>query len=112
MIKLNILVNNVGTWKGKPTVEHAAEDYSMSTNFESAFHFSQLSYPLLKASGNGNVVFISSVAGLLSVENLSVYAATKAAVNQLIKNLACKWDKDRQAIAVDEGVTVNGFQPI
>ena len=39
-------------------------------------------------------MFISSVAGLLSVENLSVYAATKAAVNQLIKNLACKWDKD------------------
>ncbi|KAK7834174.1 tropinone reductase like protein [Quercus suber] len=35
----------------------------MSTNFESAYHSSQLAYPLLKASGAGSIVFVSSVAG-------------------------------------------------
>lgn len=35
----------------------------MSTNLESAFHLCQLCYPLLKASGDGCVLFDSSVAG-------------------------------------------------
>lgn len=94
--KLNILVNNVGTSRGKPATDVTAEDYSvvMSTNFESSYHFSQLAHPLLKASGAGNVVFISSIAGLVSVELTSAYGATKAAMNQLAKNLACEWAKD------------------
>ncbi|XP_027167243.1 tropinone reductase homolog At2g29340-like [Coffea eugenioides] len=94
--KLNILVNNVGTSKGKPSEKFTSEEYDMmmSTNLESCFHFSQLAYPLLKASGIGNIVFISSVAGLVSIQGLSVYAAAKGAMNQLTKNLACEWAKD------------------
>ncbi|KAL3522176.1 hypothetical protein ACH5RR_015010 [Cinchona calisaya] len=94
--KLNILINNVGTGVGKPAEEFTAEDYDkiMSTNLESCFHFSQLAYPLLKASGIGNIVFISSVAGLVSVQYSAVYSATKGAINQLTRNLACEWAKD------------------
>ncbi|CDP12722.1 unnamed protein product [Coffea canephora] len=94
--KLNILVNNVGTTKMKPAEEFTSEEYDMimSTNLESSFHFSQLAYPLLKATGIGNIVFISSIAGLVSVEGASVYAATKGAMNQLTRNLACEWAKD------------------
>mgnify|MGYP004710244821 CR=1 FL=1 len=94
--KLNILVNNVGTSKGKPSEKFTSEEYDMmmSTNLESCFHFSQLAYPLLKATGIGNIVFISSIAGLVSVEGASVYAATKGAMNQLTRNLACEWAKD------------------
>ncbi|PWA83747.1 tropinone reductase [Artemisia annua] len=63
--KLNILVNNVGMNIKKPT-----------------------------ASRVGNIVFISSVAGLVHVSSGSIYGATKGAMNQLARNLACEWAKD------------------
>ncbi|KAJ6851012.1 tropinone reductase-like protein-like [Iris pallida] len=94
--KLNILVNNAGTFYFKPVVECTLEDYMllMSTNFESAFHLSQLAHPLLKATGKGNIVHISSIAGIKGVKNASIYGASKGAMNQLTKNLACEWAKD------------------
>lgn len=94
--KLNTLVNNVGTYIKKPTTEFTAEEYSkiMATNLESCYHISQLAHPLLKASGSGRIVFISSVAGLLNAYAGSLYSATKGAINQLTRNLACEWAKD------------------
>uniref|UniRef100_A0A7N0T6H7 Uncharacterized protein n=1 Tax=Kalanchoe fedtschenkoi TaxID=63787 RepID=A0A7N0T6H7_KALFE len=94
--KLNILVNNVGTNMRKPTTEYTAEEYAMlmSTNLDSAYHFCQLAHPLLKASGAGSIVFVSSVAGLVSVGSGSIYGATKGAINQLARNLACEWAID------------------
>lgn len=94
--KLNILVNNVGTNIRKTTSEYTSEEYArlMSTNLESSYHLCQLAYPLLKASGAGNIVFISSVAGLVHIYSGSIYGATKGAMNQLTKNLACEWAKD------------------
>ncbi|KAL2488957.1 Tropinone reductase-like protein [Forsythia ovata] len=94
--KLNILINNVGTNIRKPMIDFTAEEVSilMSTNFESSFHMCQLSYPLLRASGAGSVVFTSSVSGFLSLKYMSVHAATKGAINQLTKSLACEWAKD------------------
>ncbi|RYQ92135.1 hypothetical protein Ahy_B09g098284 [Arachis hypogaea] len=67
---------------------------TMSTNFESAYHLCQLSYPLLKASGYGSIVFVSSIAGLKALPYSSIYASTKGAMNQLSKNLALEWAKD------------------
>ncbi|XP_027356003.1 tropinone reductase-like isoform X2 [Abrus precatorius] len=95
--KLNILVNNVGTNIQKPTLDFTGEDFSslVNTNLESAFHISQLAHPLLKASGAASIVFISSVAGVVSIGVGSVvYGATKGAMNQMTKNLACEWAKD------------------
>ncbi|XP_059628099.1 tropinone reductase homolog At5g06060-like isoform X2 [Cornus florida] len=94
--KLNILINNVGTNIRKPTTEFTAEEYSMlmATNLESVYHLCQLAYPHLKASGVGSIIFISSVAGLVNLSTGSVYGATKGAINQLTKNLACEWAKD------------------
>ncbi|XP_065853632.1 tropinone reductase homolog [Euphorbia lathyris] len=67
----------------------------MSTNLEGPYHLCQLAYPMLKASGNGSIIFISSVAGIVSLPMLSVYAAAKGAINQLTKNLGCEWAKDK-----------------
>ncbi|XP_042384197.1 noroxomaritidine/norcraugsodine reductase-like [Zingiber officinale] len=94
--KLNILVCNAGTGVVKPAVEQTAEDYKlvMSTNLDSAFHLSQLAHPLLKASGNGSIVFISSIGASIAVDGLSVYCASKGAVNQLTRSLACEWPRD------------------
>ncbi|XP_061360925.1 tropinone reductase homolog At5g06060-like isoform X6 [Gastrolobium bilobum] len=46
------------------------------------------------ASGYGNIVLVSSIAGLKAIPLLSVYAASKGAMNQLTKNLALEWAKD------------------
>ncbi|KAJ9698514.1 hypothetical protein PVL29_007541 [Vitis rotundifolia] len=94
--KLNILVNNAAIVIQKPTVEVTAEEFStiMAINFESVYHLSQLAHPLLKASGAGSIVFVSSVAGVVAVKHLSAYSVTKGAMNQLTKNLACEWAED------------------
>ncbi|XP_024028084.1 tropinone reductase homolog At1g07440 isoform X2 [Morus notabilis] len=94
--KLNILVNNVGTTIPKSAIEHNAEDFSflIKTNLESAYHMCQLSHPLLKASGEASIVFISSIASVISLPVGTMYAVTKAEMNQLTKNLACEWAQD------------------
>ncbi|KAL0533639.1 hypothetical protein IC582_027680 [Cucumis melo] len=94
--KLNILVNNVGRNIRKPTTEFTDEEFSflMKTNVESVFHLSQLAYPLLKSSGEGSIVFMSSVSSFVSLKSMSVQGATKGAINQLTKYLACEWAKD------------------
>lgn len=69
----------MGTGVVKPTTECTAEDFSfiMATNLESTFHLSQLAHPLLKASGSGNIVLMSSAAGVVNLCGTSIYGATK-----------------------------------
>ncbi|XP_057475858.1 tropinone reductase homolog At2g29170-like isoform X2 [Actinidia eriantha] len=76
---LNILINNVGTNITKATTEYTADEYSMlmATNLESAYHLCQIAHPLLKSSGVGSIVFISSVAVLVHCGSGSIYGATK-----------------------------------
>ncbi|XP_061360911.1 tropinone reductase homolog isoform X6 [Gastrolobium bilobum] len=104
--KLNILVNNAATSINKSITDYTAEDITtiMGTNFESGYHLCQLAHPLLKASGYGSIVFISSIAGLTALPICSVYAASKGAINQITKNLALEWAKDNiRANAVAPG---------
>ncbi|CAN6556634.1 unnamed protein product [Malus baccata var. baccata] len=132
--KLNIFINNVGTVVPKATLEYTAEDYSfiMSTNLESAYNFCQLTHPLLKASGVANIVFLSSIAGVVSAGVGSIYSATKEAGNSNKYILSTnnktpqEWHRHFrssaaflclpassyitwQTIIVDGGVTINGL---
>lgn len=86
----------MGTGVVKPTIECTSEEFSfiMATNLESAFHLAQLAHPLLKASGSGNIVLMSSIAGVVNLSRTSIYGATKGALNQLGRNLACEWASD------------------
>ncbi|CAN1770053.1 Tropinone reductase homolog At5g06060 [Linum perenne] len=89
--KLNILVNNAATIVMKRCVDHTSEDYAtvVGSNLESPYHLCQLAHPLLKASEKGSIVFISSVAGLVSMPMTSIYAATKGLLKQMpIKRVA------------------------
>ncbi|KAL9238742.1 hypothetical protein vseg_013125 [Gypsophila vaccaria] len=94
--KLNILVNNSGTNILGKTEDYTADEYAsvMATNLESAYHLCQLAHPLLKASGFGSIIMMSSVCGVVSVNVGSIYGATKGAMNQLARSLACEWAKD------------------
>ncbi len=103
--KLDILVNNVGTNIRKKTEAYTEEevDHILNTNLSSAFELSRMCYPLLKATGEGSIVNISSVAGLTHLKTGAVYGITKAAMNQMTKNLACEWAK--------ENIRVNAIAP-
>lgn len=72
-------INSAAALTMKRATDHKPEDfsYTMGTNFESPYHLCQLSHPLLKASGNGSIVFISSIAGVVALPAVSVYAASK-----------------------------------
>jgi len=104
-LALGVLVNNVGTNVRKATAEYTPEEYHrvMSTNLESAYFLTQALHPALKR-GRGSVVFNSSVAGgPLSMGSGTLYAMTKAAMNQLARNLAVEWGPD--------GIRVNAVAP-
>ncbi len=94
--KLDILVNNVGTNIRKKSVEYSYEEYQqiLNTNMNSNFEISRLAYPLLKKSESGTLVNVLSVAGFTHLRTGSPYAMTKAALNQLTKNLAVEWASD------------------
>uniref|UniRef100_A0A0E0JT76 Uncharacterized protein n=1 Tax=Oryza punctata TaxID=4537 RepID=A0A0E0JT76_ORYPU len=107
--RLDILVNNVGQTLFGAAAETTAEDYAriMATNLESCFHLAQLAHPLLvdaaSSDGAATVVNISSVAGFIAYPALSVYSATKGAMNQLTRSLAAEWARD--------GIRVNCVAP-
>jgi Tropinone reductase 1 len=90
---LDILVNNVGTNIRKPITEYSQAEYEniISTNLHSVFDLTKMAFPLLKLSQQGNVINITSVAGLTFIRTGAIYAMTKAAVIQLTKNLAGEW---------------------
>jgi len=94
--KLDVFVNNVGTNIRKASIDYDFNEYDhvMNTNLRSAFELSRLVFPLLKQSEQANVVFVSSVAGQIHLKTGAIYAMTKAAINQLTKNLAVEWASD------------------
>ena len=102
---LDILVNNVGTNIRRSTVEYNASEVEtiFATNLTSAFELSRLAHPLLKQSGQGAIVQISSVAGLTAIQTGTPYAMTKAAMIQMTKNMATDWARD--------GIRVNCVAP-
>ncbi|KAL9426218.1 hypothetical protein AB3S75_033068 [Citrus x aurantiifolia] len=105
--KLNLLVNNAAVAVPKEALDTTAEDMSTlrSTNFESVFHLSKLAHPLLKASGNGIIVFISSVAGVTAAPLTPLYGPYNGAMNQLTKHLECEQAKDNiRANSIAPGV--------
>ncbi|MGM0667748.1 MAG: SDR family oxidoreductase [Bacteroidota bacterium] len=102
---LDILINNVGTNIRKKTGEYSDDelDHLLRTNMISAFSLSRDLYPLLRASGSASIVNISSVAGMTHVRTGSIYGMTKAAMNQMTRNLAGEWAAN--------GIRVNAVAP-
>lgn len=95
--KLDILVNNAGTNTRKKTLENTEADYNsiINLNMNSVYEMCKKFHPLLKKSGKGSIVNITSVAGITSVSTGSTYAMTKAAINHLTNYLSVEWAEDK-----------------
>ncbi|KAA3602984.1 MAG: SDR family oxidoreductase [Calditrichaeota bacterium] len=102
---LDFLVNNVGTNIRLKTTSYSLSKFQkiIDTNLTSTFEMCRLSHPFLKLSSQASIVNISSVAGLVHVKSGSPYGLTKAAINQLTKNLAVEW--------ASENIRVNAVAP-
>lgn len=102
---LDILINNVGMNIRKQPEEYTASETEriFQTNMTSVFDMCQQTYWLLKKSETASIVNISSVAGLAHMSSGAPYAMSKAALNQLTRNLAVDWAKD--------GIRVNAVAP-
>lgn len=102
---LDILINNVGMNIRKATIDYSEQEFDsiIDTNLRSSWDLCRIFHPLLSRSRQGNIVNISSVAGLTSIQTGVVYAMSKSAMNQMTKYLAAEWAAD--------GIRVNSVAP-
>jgi NAD(P)-dependent dehydrogenase (short-subunit alcohol dehydrogenase family) len=88
---IDVLFVNAGIGKYITPVEQTTEavyDEIMDINFKGAFFTAQKALPLLK--DGGAVVINTSVVSKIAMPNLSVYAASKAALRSLTRTLAAE----------------------
>ncbi len=79
---MNLLINNAGVNLVDFVETQTVSDFEwvIDTNLWGVVHGTQAFLPHLKASGNGHIVNISSVFGLMSIPSQSAYNAAKFAV--------------------------------
>lgn len=87
----DILHNNVGVGAGDGPPHHLddeAFDRIMAVNLRSTVRLCREAVPVLRRSGNGAIVNISSLAAIAAAGNLTAYKISKAGINALTQNLA------------------------
>jgi 3-oxoacyl-[acyl-carrier protein] reductase len=103
--RLDILINNAGT----ASMNHilltpvSTVNRLFETNFLGTFLCSREAAKLMKKNGHGRIINFTTIAVALNLEGETVYAASKAAVEQLTKNMA----KEVGSF----GITVNAIGP-
>ena len=101
--RLDILVANAGISKSATIEDTMVEDFDnlFAVNVRAPFFLVQQLLPAL--CKRSNIIFTSSLAAHASVGNLSAYAATKGAVDTLVKHFA--------AALGPRGIRVNAVAP-
>lgn len=100
--RVNMIVNNAGVAVGA-TVERSSFDdieWLMNINFWGVVNGTKAFLPHLKASGDGHVVNISSVFGLVSIPTQSAYNAAKFAVRGFSDALRVELEIERADVSV------------
>lgn len=105
--KLDVLINNAGI--GMTGLVHEM-DYDlwrkmMSVNVDGVFLGTKHALPLMREAGSGNIINVSSIAGIRSTANFSCYCATKAAVKSFTKSVAL------ECAEAKDGIRVNSIHP-
>ena len=102
---LDVFVHCVGINDRRPIEDYSAADWDriLAVNLTSAFHTATEAAVGMRAQGRGRIVFFSSVAGRSGHKHHGPYAATKGAINQLMRVIAHEYAAD--------GVTANAVAP-
>ena len=79
--RLDILINNAGAGNYKNLVDTSVEEYDtlMDVNMKTSFLFARHAAPVMIAQKGGEILFISSVAGIQGYPGEAVYCASKFA---------------------------------
>ncbi|MDP2872113.1 MAG: glucose 1-dehydrogenase [Bacillota bacterium] len=95
--RVDILVNNAGIGFTSPAEAVTPEewDYVMAVNLRGLFFMSQAAAKQMIAQGQGGrIINVASIFGIVGSElGASVYHASKGAVVNLTRALACEWAK-------------------
>ncbi len=92
--QIDILVCNAATnpvYGPMRDADDRAYEKIMDTNVKSVFWIANMVCPEMAERGDGVVIVISSIGGFKGSRNLGLYALSKAAEQQLVRNLAVEW---------------------
>ena len=102
---IDVLVNNAGLAREAllPMFSEETIDEVIDVNLRATVHFTRTVVRRMLASGAGRIVNISSIIGITGYRGLSVYGATKAALDGFTRALARELGP--------RGITVNSIAP-
>lgn len=114
--RLDILVNSAGFTKPVPhqdldALDDELIDRMFQVNWRGQFAAIRSFAPMLKASGDGLVVSVSSIAGATGTGSSIAYCAVKAGIDVMTKSLARVLAPEVRVLAVSPGVVDTGFVP-
>jgi short-subunit dehydrogenase len=100
--EINLVVNNAGVALGATIESMSYEDFEwlMNINFWGVVYGTKAFLPYLKASGEGHIVNLSSVFGLISVPSQSAYNAAKFAVRGFTDTLRMELEIEGAPVSV------------
>ena len=104
--RIDTLVCNAATNPVYGTTQEMTDeawDKIMDTNVKGTFWLTQMALPHLAEHGDGQVVSLSSIAGIRGNSVIGTYGVSKAAEAALARNLAVEWGPS--------GVRVNAIAP-
>jgi NAD(P)-dependent dehydrogenase (short-subunit alcohol dehydrogenase family) len=101
--RLDILVNNAGIAITSSVLTMSLADWrrQQAINLDGVFLGVKHSLPLIRASGGGSIVNISSLAGLKGAATLAGYCATKGGVRLFTKAVAMECGMARDNVRVN-----------
>ncbi len=103
--RLDVLVNNAGTIRRAPAIEHSAADWDdvLQVNLRSVFFLSQAAARVMRGAGGGKIINIASMLSFQGGINVPSYTAAKSGLAGLTRALANEW--------APLGINVNAIAP-
>ena len=113
---LDALVNNAGIAVLRPIADYTVDEWNRQNDvcLNSVFHGTQRAVKLMRRVGRGgSIINISSVAGLIGVENCGAYAAAKGGVRIFSKSVALECARDNIRVnTVHPGMIMTNMQQV